>query len=255
MNKRFSGLLSELEAAHNIRILFACESGSRGWEFPSADSDYDLRFIFLRPAAAYLGITEPPDTIGLPLTPELDVYGWDLRKLLRLMLKSNVTPFEWLQSPVVYHSAPGFRDALWAICPAFGNPRRNAFHYLGIARGAMANLQGGTIAVKKLFYILRPLLAASWCTARLEIAPMRFPVLSELLPTALRAEVDELVARKARMNEDEPVGLSAQLLNYIKTESDRVQASAASLAHRGAEPATLNEFFVKCLSSYDDRDT
>ena len=31
--------LKYIEANNNIKILFACESGSRGWQFPSPDSE------------------------------------------------------------------------------------------------------------------------------------------------------------------------------------------------------------------------
>lgn len=43
--------LSDIETQHGVRILYACESGSRGWGFASPDSDYDVRFLYVHPLA------------------------------------------------------------------------------------------------------------------------------------------------------------------------------------------------------------
>ena len=70
--------LQELEAENNVKILYACESGSRAWGFPSATSDYDVRFIYLRPVEWYLSIEQKRDVIEYPVENDLDISGWDL---------------------------------------------------------------------------------------------------------------------------------------------------------------------------------
>ncbi len=72
--------LKEIEHKHGIKILFACESGSRGWEFASPDSDYDVRFIYIKPVDFYLSVMEREEQLSFPITDELDIYGWDLKK-------------------------------------------------------------------------------------------------------------------------------------------------------------------------------
>ncbi|MEJ7666585.1 MAG: nucleotidyltransferase domain-containing protein [Hymenobacter sp.] len=115
MITRISAALATLEAEHGIRILYACESGSRAWGFPSPDSDYDVRFIYCHPPDWYLTLDEGPDTLNFPVDDELDLAGWELRKALRLLRGSNAALFEWLQSPVVYHEAPGLSGAAGAV--------------------------------------------------------------------------------------------------------------------------------------------
>ena len=39
--------LDQIETEYDVKVLFACESGSRGWGFASPDSDYDVRFVYV----------------------------------------------------------------------------------------------------------------------------------------------------------------------------------------------------------------
>src|SRR4030095_590913 len=94
--------LADIERAEDVRILFAVESGSRAWGFPSPDSDYDVRFLYVHKADWYLSIDPRRDVIELPIEGEFDINGWDLRKALQLLIKSNPVLLEWLRSPVLY---------------------------------------------------------------------------------------------------------------------------------------------------------
>lgn len=94
--------LNEIEEKENVKILHAVESGSRAWGFASPDSDYDVRFIYVRKKEDYLTLCEKSDVIEWQLDETLDINGWDLKKALQLFHKSNATLFEWSNSPIVY---------------------------------------------------------------------------------------------------------------------------------------------------------
>lgn len=100
--------LRRLEASHGIRILYACEAGSRSWGFPSPSSDYDIRFIYVRPLKNYLKLTPPADTITLDQDGVWDISGWDLKKCLMLLKKGNVSIVQSLYSQIVYRNHPLF---------------------------------------------------------------------------------------------------------------------------------------------------
>lgn len=85
--------LHEIEKRENCRILLAVESGSRAWGFASPDSDYDVRFIYVRDKESYLKLNRPRDVIELPINDVLDINGWDVEKALKLLHKSNPTVF------------------------------------------------------------------------------------------------------------------------------------------------------------------
>ena len=226
----------------------ACESGSRAWQFPSTDSDYDVRFIYARPFEDYLSVFERDDQIGFLVDGDMDVCGWDIRKVLRLLRKSNSTPFEWLQSPIVYLQQPGFRDELWDLCGQYFCGRANAHHYLGIARSAWGTMAGSDeIKIKKLFYVLRPLLAAKWCLEKNSIAPMSVLPLMALMPDDLRRKTAELIAFKSTTAEGCAVSVEPDMRQYIEHEFAVCEQVLAETQKANLDAEPLNIFFKKII--------
>lgn len=78
-----------------------------------------MRFLYVRPRDWYLSIDleRRRDVIERPIEGVLDINGWDLRKALQLMRKSNPPLFEWLHSPLAYRAQAEFRNgpakAVW----------------------------------------------------------------------------------------------------------------------------------------------
>ena len=172
--------LADVESREDVRVLYACESGSRAWGFPSADSDYDVRFIYAHPVEWYLSIRTRRDVIERPLVNEIDLSGWDIKKALGLLRKSNPPLLEWLQSPIIYQQDDAFLNGIGALLPVYYSPRNCLHHYLHMARGNIREyLKGERVWVKKYFYVLRPLLACLWIEAGNGAVPMEFATLAE----------------------------------------------------------------------------
>ena len=102
--------LREIEAREHVRILHCVESGSRAWGFASPDSDYDVRFVYVRQPEHYLRLDKTRDVIEWQLDDTLDINGWDLQKTLRLLHRSNPTVFEWNSSPILYKTTPEWAE-------------------------------------------------------------------------------------------------------------------------------------------------
>jgi uncharacterized protein len=191
--------LDALASREGIVILWACESGSRAWGFESADSDFDVRFLYLRRRDDYLRVSPMRDVIEAPLSGNLDISGWDIAKALGLLRKSNPPLLEWMQSPIVYSQHSEFRAEFWSLCESCFCPESCMRHYLSMAdRNRRSYLQAATIRLKRYFYMLRPLLAAQWLKKTGTIPPMEFGVLLDaMLPQGeVRKLVDDLLERK-----------------------------------------------------------
>lgn len=246
--------LRSIEKENRIKILFSCESGSRGWLFPSIDSDFDVRFIYMKSIDQYLSVSKQTDHLSFPINDELDIYGWDLKKVLQLLMKSNTTPFEWLQSPVTYMSEGDFRTELWKLCTEFFSQRTNVLHYLGISRAALDTLTlNNEIKIKKLFYILRSLLSAKWCLEKNEIAPMDIISLMPLLPKNLEHTVNKLIEFKANHNEAFVVKLDPGLKSFINEEFINCEKAVSALRKNTFDVNLLDTFFLKMMRKYDYR--
>lgn len=240
--------LKEIEIQNNIEIVYACESGSRAWGFPSPDSDYDVRFIYKRKQENYLSVFESNDFLDFPINDILDINGWDIKKALSLIYKSNTTPFEWLQSPIVYLEKENFRNELWHLCQHYFNEKSNMNHYLGIAKSAYETmLESDEINIKKLFYVIRPLLAAKWCNTNNEIAPMTIDKLIILLPEDIKEIVFKYLKIKEDANESYLIKLDSKLKEYIKSESELYFNLAKDYDKVFFKKEPLDEYFRKII--------
>ncbi len=248
MISRITTALATLEAERGIRILYACESGSRAWGFPSPDSDYDVRFIYCHPPAWYLRLDEGPDTLNFPVDDELDLGGWELRKALRLLRGSNAALFEWLQSPIVYHETADFRAQLTPLLPLAFNLKAGLHHYLGqLRRGIEEDLTGEQVHLKRLFYALRSALAARWIRERYMLPPMEFAPLCQLLPASQQEVVQELLAQKMVANEKTTAAQPVALVAFLGQEYAAGQAVRESLP---VVPSAVSEMLNGILRAW-----
>lgn len=249
---RIEAELRALEARHRVRVLYACESGSRGWGFASPDSDYDVRFIYVHDLDWYLRLVPGRDVIELPISDELDINGWDLRKALGLLGKSNPVLLEWLDSPVVYRSEAAPVAALRELARRFFAPVRGRHHYLAMARKNFRGyLQGDEVRYKKYLYVLRPLLAVRWIDEGRGVPPMRFAELAQatVYDQATLAEINALLRLKMTAGEAE-YGPRRPLIHRL-LEAEFERAGAAAPAARGeGEIEALDAFFRTTVRDY-----
>ena len=189
--------LAEIEQRENVRILHCVESGSRAWGFASPDSDFDVRFIYVRSKDFYLRLDKTRDVIEWQLDDVLDINGWDLQKALGLLHKSNPTLFEWNNSPIVYKTTPEWKEISDIISHYF-QQKSGLYHYLSTAKSNYREyLHGETVRLKKYFYVLRPILACRWILEKQTPPPMLFTNLAKAcLDEALVPAVNELLDLK-----------------------------------------------------------
>jgi predicted nucleotidyltransferase len=224
MRNEIRAQLSNIETEENVRIVYSCESGSRAWGFPSADSDYDVRFLYIHPRDWYLSIAEKRGVIERPISDGLDLNGWDLRKALQLFRKSNPPLLEWLGSPIVYQEK-------YTIA-------------------AQMREQGERVWTKKYFYVLRPLLAIQWIEQGYGVAPTAFGTLVKRLITSptLKTSLEQLIEQKSAGAElDEGPRIPA-ISNFIEAEIARHEAQQEQYKTNAPPYEALDYLFRNALT-------
>ena len=246
MRIAISEKLREIESKEHVKIIMAVESGSRAWGFESPDSDYDVRFIYVHSKEEYLRLDEVRDVIEWQLDDVLDmtlkdavgntlvkyddvldINGWDVKKALQLLYKSNPTVFEWRASPIIYRGSAEF-ERLKELLPVYFSKKKGLYYYLHMAETNYREyLKTDEVRIKKYFYVLRPLLAAKWILDYNCPPPMLFSeLMREELDAALKSEVDRLLKMKREFPEM-GVAPRVQILNdYIECTMEMIKKKA-----------------------------
>jgi hypothetical protein len=240
--------LEEIEKQEHVKIILAIESGSRAWGFESADSDYDVRFIYVREPEMYLRLDAVRDVIEWQLDEVFDISGWDIKKALQLLYKSNPTLFEWINSPIVYKETIEGRE-LRELSKQYFDVKKSVMHYLNMTSSTFENyLQDESVKLKKYFYALRPILAAKYALENKTQPPIKFNDLKDtMLEDKLKTEVNHLLELKMKSKETEYIPVVNELNLYIKNKMHEINEQAYQLNEMRFEWDNLNRYFLKEL--------
>lgn len=240
--------LAKVEEGEDVRILLAVESGSRAWGFPSPDSDFDVRFVYCRAEEWYFSVDveEKRDVLEYAIADDIDLNGWDLRKALRLLVRSNPTIVEWLQSPIQYLAPGSFHKAALELLASSYVPASGIYHYRSMAKtNYRGYLKADLVPLKKYFYALRPLVAIRWIERHQGPPPIEFQALLAGLQDRpdLLAEIGRLLEKK-KLGAEMDVAPAVRGLNeYIESELDRLEGFSKEPAGKGARLGAASALF------------
>lgn len=274
IQKEIQDNLDQIEEQYDVKILLAVESGSRAWGFASADSDYDVRFIYVHRPEEYLRIDPMKDVIEWQLDEVLDINGWDLRKALLAFGKGNPNVMEWANSPIIYRKSK-YWDALREVAMNYFSEKSALCHYYGTANNTLkGHLTGDRIRYKKYFYALRPLLCCHWIEKYHTVPPMEFAKLLTLfegcdgdidgaligerdrddaLTQELYDGIQDLQACKAASEEKDLNPQMPVIIDFIQSECVRQkQVSGAAPDDHRHDYGELNEAFRNLLNNIEN---
>lgn len=252
MKTKINQYIKHLEAERNIKILLACETGSRAWGFPSPDSDYDIRVIYMHEKDWYLSLAPKRDHFNLMFEDNmLDITGWDLRKSLNLLYRSNAALLERIESPMVYCADKSFREEISKVAADFYAPIAVMYHYLSLTKKMLEDIEKSeNIKLKRLFYALRSALVCKWILTHNERPPISiFKLMGGLsLSESIRQRILNLIAIKTTMDEFYMHSKEPEIITFITGIITEAETNASSLSGARNKTQCLNDFFVKWIS-------
>ncbi|WP_232824698.1 nucleotidyltransferase domain-containing protein [Algibacillus agarilyticus] len=263
--------IKQAEIEHGVKVLYAIESGSRAWGFSSPNSDYDVRFVYAHPKDWYLSVNleDKRDVIEYPITDEIDINGWDIRKALKLFYKSNPTIIEWLYSPIIYIDNNHFAQQLRQLVNPVYSPSKGIYHYRNMANSNYRAVnKDERVPLKKYFYILRALLSVQWIEKFQSPAPVEFEKLRTLLAddhgnncegnnqsnnnevdkNELNTTISHLLNRK-QISEEVALIPTIPIMNqFIETELNRLKIYQGKQVDKTIRFDELNTLFLAVLN-------
>lgn len=246
-------LINEVEEKYNVKIIFACESGSRAWGFPSQNSDYDIRFVYVKNEDEYLKLNRDRDVIEYMLDDVIDMNGWDLDKALKLLHSSNPTFFEWLNSPIIYFKREFYNDLLETSKNYF-DVKKELGHYLSMCENDFSKIRNSNeqFKLKRYFYVIRALLAAKWAFEEKTVPPVLFETLVETkLKDNLKPIINELLEIKKNSTESNYISPIKELNDFIEEELVKLKKEMINLDNSIKSFDDLNTLFIKGVKNYD----
>lgn len=239
--------LRGIEEKKRVRILYACETGSRAWGFPSPDSDYDVRFIYMHERDWYLSLSDRKDTIE-DLDGDLDVTGWDLKKSLILLNKSNASLIERFQSPIEYYSMAGMKEDFKSLIEKYYSPIAVFFHHYSLANKFWEEIKDEKeYKLKSWFYLVRSLLSCNWIVNSNTVLPMHIEGLMKYSPDGVNAELRKLIELKSTVGEKYLHQKDDQLNDWIAGLLNMLELKKSNLSVNEINMEALNKFFLKKL--------
>lgn len=248
MKQKILNKLKEVEQNYGVEILFAVESGSRAWGFASPDSDYDIRFVYKRKTKAYLNLWDSKDTIQFMTEDDLDGSGWDLKKATMLLAKSNASFLGWLFSPIVYVNKGDTLALMQKLATDNFNPVSGFYHYHSMNKGFYEQLESGDISIKAFFYATRTALCANWILHYETVPPVKFTDLYRLIDKESANRLNELIEKKATINEAGKTELDPIVVDLVKRIVLENNQRKKSVGSHKADPEAFNTFFFNQIN-------
>lgn len=227
--------LRAIEHEKDVTIVYACPAGSRAYGLETDYSDYDVRFIYKYGVERYLSLFDPQDTIERKYD-NMELSGWDVKKALGLLLKSNPSLYEMLyieSEPFInkteFSAFMDVKDHYYSLSECckhyFGMALHNYHKYLVVEHEGII-LPRPEINHKKYLMVIRPLLMVKFMLEYRSRPPLMFNKLFSTctLTSCGRMAIAELMQRRQEAPLPKWGGTDVLIDHFLREEMPKLRS-------------------------------
>ncbi|MFT8719170.1 DNA polymerase beta superfamily protein [Acetobacter sp.] len=216
--------LEEIEASLGARIIFAVDAGPRGSGTASADSPYQIRFVYVHRLDWYLKLTPGADSIDLPASDDFSLSGWDIRRLLKTIQTGDFAETGWLTSRAVYRSDADLLSRLVGLQRRAWRPAEEFRTRVEKARREASSWGlGVTLTTDQFLEAFRPAAEAHWIAEGKGPLPYDLQMLCADLNPEVKNEVSQLLDYKKAHAASEPAPITSRSQLFMDNELPRLR--------------------------------
>jgi uncharacterized protein len=241
--------LKKLANDLNVSILFAVEIGSRAYEVQHEQSDYDIGVVYKHNYEKYLYMNRPKDAFHLKISSNMEVHGWDIYKVSELLLKSNASLYEWLNSDVTYIEEGRFIETIkQQFLPSFSKLRL-AMHYYQMTKNNLKNYQSKQHS-KLLYQSARCYLMVRWLSDQETLPPIKY---LELLQGDLSAKEQQCLLEiyQHKISNKNGKIYNDSLIKWLEERLQEMFPTIKTLANDKIALADINELLFQELNQLE----
>lgn len=247
MKERILKIIKEIEEEKKVKVILVADTGSRSLGYSTSSSDYDIRFVYVQKPEKYLRLGIGKDTIERKVD-NFDFVGFDLRKALEMIRKSNIQLWQWFYSTQVILKTK-LSEKIKKLMSDFFVPKIAIHQYAGISSNNFKRKIVKEENVKIKYYILSVIRIATG----LKIArDKKYPEIEhidhigDILPEKVYEEIKRIFKLRTEFFQ-ETVAANKILDSFIKENIEKLNAVSDSIETKERDQGKLDDLFFEIV--------
>ena len=241
--------IDKLSEEYDVRVLWAVLDGSRKMGYSYPFSDWDVILIYCHNPEWYQVENNKKDTIEVVYENDVDIVGWDIKKVVGEIKKGNPIVLNWLNTNSEWNADYQFIDEIRALVPLCFDPGTAISYYFKTHIALNKNDDKETAyPLKHFFYYLTGVITCMWIEKKRTTPLPLLKMVNELVQDEnIRDEIKKIHLMLSLRLSKEKYQVSSRLLDFAQNNADHYKQLTSIGSSFTVDDSTSNklEMFVE----------